>query len=720
MTRSGFACAFALVLLPLLLSGGDAAAGDEEMKPAYPVTARGDVVDDYHGTKVADPYRWLEDDNAPAVKAWVEEQNQLTFSRLEKIPFRQAMRRRLEEIFNYPRFSSPFRAGSWYFFSKNDGLQPQSVVYYQKGLDGEPQVFIDPNTLSADGTVAVNLAGESQDNRYMAISRAEAGSDWQEMRVVEIATRRELPDRIRWVKFSGAAWHGDGFFYSGYTAPQKGQELTARSENQKIFYHRLGDPQEKDRLVYEDPKHPQRYLNTGISEDGRWQFLGISEGTSGNEIWFRDLTAGDETFKPLVQGFDGDSNPVDVVDGRFLLLTNIGAPNNRLVSVDPADPARDKWTTLVAEKPEPLRSASSAGGKLFLSYMKDVVSRVYQCDLAGKVEKEIPAPALGTMGGFYGKRDEKVLFYTFTSFTYPPTIYRYDLETGRSEVFRRAEVRFDPEAYVTRQVFYESKDGTRVPMFIVHRKGMALDGKNPTYLYAYGGFQASMLPAFSPTRIALLENGVVYAVANIRGGGEYGEAWHRAGMLEKKQNVFDDFIGAAEWLISHGYTRPERLAISGGSNGGLLVGAMLTQRAELCRAVVCWHPLLDMLRYHRTLMGPYWISEYGSADVAEQFPYLYAYSPYHHVRRGVKYPATLFITGDGDTRVDPMHARKMTALLQAVAGEGTPILLQYDLKSGHVGGNPVSKSAADAGVELGFLMWQLGMDYAPPLSPTSR
>ncbi len=709
MTRSGFACAFALVLLPLLLSGGDAAAGDEEMKPAYPVTARGDVVDDYHGTKVADPYRWLEDDNAPAVKAWVEEQNQLTFSRLEKIPFRQAMRRRLEEIFNYPRFSSPFRAGSWYFFSKNDGLQPQSVVYYQKGLDGEPQVFIDPNTLSADGTVAVNLAGESQDNRYMAISRAEAGSDWQEMRVVEIATRRELPDRIRWVKFSGAAWHGDGFFYSGYTAPQKGQELTARSENQKIFYHRLGDPQEKDRLVYEDPKHPQRYLNTGISEDGRWQFLGISEGTSGNEIWFRDLTAGDETFKPLVQGFDGDSNPVDVVDGRFLLLTNIGAPNNRLVSVDPADPARDKWTTLVAEKPEPLRSASSAGGKLFLSYMKDVVSRVYQCDLAGKVEKEIPAPALGTMGGFYGKRDEKVLFYTFTSFTYPPTIYRYDLETGRSEVFRRAEVRFDPEAYVTRQVFYESKDGTRVPMFIVHRKGMALDGKNPTYLYAYGGFQASMLPAFSPTRIALLENGVVYAVANIRGGGEYGEAWHRAGMLEKKQNVFDDFIAAAEYLVREKYTSPARLAIAGGSNGGLLVGACMTQRPDLFAVALPAVGVMDMLRYHKFTVGWGWAVEYGSSDKAEQFAYLRAYSPLHNIRPGTCYPATLVTTADHDDRVVPAHSFKFTAALQAAQSCAKPTLIRIETRAGHGGGKPTAKLLDELADVYSFFLQQVGV-----------
>lgn len=709
MTRSGFACAFALVLLPLLLSGGDAAAGDEEMKPAYPVTARGDVVDDYHGTKVADPYRWLEDDNAPAVKAWVEEQNQLTFSRLEKIPFRQAMRRRLEEIFNYPRFSSPFRAGSWYFFSKNDGLQPQSVVYYQKGLDGEPQVFIDPNTLSADGTVAVNLAGESQDNRYMAISRAEAGSDWQEMRVVEIATRRELPDRIRWVKFSGAAWHGDGFFYSGYTAPQKGQELTARSENQKIFYHRLGDPQEKDRLVYEDPKHPQRYLNTGISEDGRWQFLGISEGTSGNEIWFRDLTAGDETFKPLVQGFDGDTNPVDVVDGRFLLLTNIGAPNNRLVSVDPADPARDKWTTLVAEKPEPLRSASSAGGKLFLSYMKDVVSRVYQCDLAGKVEKEIPAPALGTMGGFYGKRDEKVLFYTFTSFTYPPTIYRYDLETGRSEVFRRAEVRFDPEAYVTRQVFYESKDGTRVPMFIVHRKGMALDGKNPTYLYAYGGFQASMLPAFSPTRIALLENGVVYAVANIRGGGEYGEAWHRAGMLEKKQNVFDDFIAAAEYLVREKYTSPARLAIAGGSNGGLLVGACMTQRPDLFAVALPAVGVMDMLRYHKFTVGWGWAVEYGSSDKAEQFAYLRAYSPLHNIRPGTCYPATLVTTADHDDRVVPAHSFKFTAALQAAQSCAKPTLIRIETRAGHGGGKPTAKLLDELADVYSFFLQQVGV-----------
>ncbi|RPI99884.1 MAG: S9 family peptidase, partial [Candidatus Aminicenantes bacterium] len=526
-----------------------AACKKEAARLAYPETKTVDQVDDYFGTKVADPYRWLEDDNAEEVKAWVQAENAVTFGYLDTIPFRPRIKARLTEIFNYPRYSSPFRVGEYYFFTKNDGLQNQSVYYVQKGLDGEPEVFIDPNALSPDGTVRIGILGPSMNDKYLAISRGEAGSDWSEIRVMEIATKQELPDRILWNKFSGAAWSGDGFYYSGYDKPAPGDELKAKNEYQKVLYHKLGDPQEKDILVWEDKEHPLRYVSAGTTEDEKWLFLILSEGTSGSEVWVRDLAKKNAPLVLLVKGFAYDSYPVEVVDGKMLVYTNEDAPNFRVVLVDPNDPAKEKWATVIPEKAEVLSGAGTAGGFMFCNYLKDANTKIYQHKLDGTLVREIELPALGTAGGFGGKRDEKTLFYTFTSFTYPPTIYKFDPATGASEVFRKSEVKFDPAAYETKQVFYAGKDGTKVPMFIVHKKGLALDGKNPTFLYAYGGFNISMQPAFSAANIILLENGGVYALANIRGGGEYGETWHKAGMLDKKQNVFDDFVAAAEYLI---------------------------------------------------------------------------------------------------------------------------------------------------------------------------
>ncbi|MGZ5556329.1 MAG: prolyl oligopeptidase family serine peptidase, partial [Candidatus Aminicenantales bacterium] len=568
-----------LILISMVLAF--AACQKSAAKLTYPVTKKVDQVDDYFGTKVADPYRWLEDDNAEDVKAWVQAENAVTFGYLDKIPFRPKIKARLNEIYNYPRYSSPFRAGENYFFYKNDGLQNQSVCYVQKGLDGTPEVFFDPNALSPDGTIRIGVIGHSTDDKYLALSRGEAGSDWSEIRVMEIATKAELPDRIMWNKFSGAAWKGDGFYYSGYDKPAPGEELKAKNEFQKVLYHKLGDPQEKDVLVWEDKEHPLRYVGAETTEDEKWLILGVSEGTSGSEVYVKDLTKKDAPFVMLVKGFEFDASPLEVVEGRFLVHTNVDAPNFRVVAIDPKNPARENWQTIVSEKPEVLSGAGTAGGYLFCHYLKDANTKIYQHKLDGTPVREIELPALGTADGFAGKRDEKILFYTFTSFTYPQTIYKFDPATGASQVFRASEAKFDPSAYETKQVFYASKDGTRVPMFIVHKKGLKLDGQNPTFLYAYGGFNISMQPAFSVANIILLENGGVYALANIRGGNEYGETWHKAGMFDKKQNVFDDFIAAAEYLIREKYTSTPRLAIAGGSNGGLLIGAVMTQRPEL-------------------------------------------------------------------------------------------------------------------------------------------
>ncbi len=674
----------------------------------YPVTEKVDVVDDYFGTKVADPYRWLEDDKAEKVKQWVEAQNNVTFNYLAKIPFRENIRQRLTEIYNYPRYSAPFRSGEYYFFYKNDGLQNQSVIYVQKGLDGEPRVFLDPNTLSHDGTTRASLIGFSHDDRYTAYSRSEGGSDWREIRVMEIATGRELEDRIQWVKFTGTAWHGNGFYYSGFDKPEEGKELTATNEYQKIFYHELGTPQSQDRLVYEDRKHPRRYHSVSVTDDERYLFLYVSEGTHGNEIYFKDLKAKKAEWVPLQVGFEYDTNVVDNLEDKFVLLTDREAPKGKIVLADAKNPAPENWVTLVPEKAETVRSASLVGGKMFVSYLKDASTHVFQYDLNGNLEKEIELPAIGSAFGFAGKKEDKILFYTFTSFTYPPTIYKYDIESGKSEVFRKTEVKFNPEDFEARQVFYASKDGTRIPMFIVHKKGLELDGKRPTYLYGYGGFQSSLTPNFDVSRIILLENGGVYAMANLRGGGEYGEEWHKAGMLQNKQNVFDDFIAAAEYLIREKYTSPERLAIAGGSNGGLLVGACMTQRPELFKVVLPAVGVMDMLRFHKFTVGWGWVVEYGSSDNEEQFRYLYAYSPLHNIKEGVRYPATLVTTADHDDRVVPAHSFKFIAALQEKHAGKSPVLIRIDTRSGH-GASSTTKAIEQLTDIWSFTFKNLGM-----------
>jgi prolyl oligopeptidase len=676
-------------------------------KIIYPATKKGGQVDDYFGTKVPDPYRWLEDDKSDETTQWVQAQNAVTFDYLGKIPFREALHKRLTEIYDYPRYSSPTRAGEYYFFSKNEGLQNQSVIYVQKGLDGQPKVFIDPNKLSADGTVRINIVGPSGNKKFIAISRGEAGSDWTETHVMEIATKKELPDRLQWVKFGGAAWMGDGFFYSRYDQPAKGQELTAQNKFEKVFYHKLGDSQEKDRLIYEDKQHPLRYLNIATTEDEKYAFLVISQGTSGNEIYWKDLRKAGDSFLPLIQGFDNDSNPIDAVGDKFLVRTNIDAPNFKVVLVDPKKPAKENWVAVIPEKPEVMDWANTAGGQLFCGYLKNATSRIFQHGVDGKLVREIALATLGTSEQLSGWRDDTTIFYSFTSFTFPQVIYKYEIASGKNEVFHEANVKFTPGDYEVKQVFYESKDKTKVPMFIVSKKGLALDGKNPCYLTGYGGFDISMQPGFSPALVALLENGCIFAEPNLRGGGEYGETWHKAGMLQNKQNVFDDIIAAAEYLIREGYTSKEKLAIAGGSNGGLLVGAAMTQRPDLFKVALPAFGVMDMLRFHKFTVGWGWTVEYGSSDNEKDFRTLFAYSPLHNIKDGVAYPATLVTTADHDDRVTPAHSFKFISTLQEKHKGDNPVLIRIEKRSGHGAINVTTAIEATAD-SYAFFLYNVG------------
>ncbi len=656
----------------------------------YPETKTVEQTDDYHGTMVADPYRWLEADTAQAVEEWVKTQNQATFDYLEKIPYREKIEERLTELVNYPRYTSPFRAGEYYFFYKNDGLQNQSVIYIQKGLEGEPEVFIDPNALSRDGTVAINIIGISQDDKYIAYSQSEAGSDWSQIRVMEIAGKKQLPDVLKWVKFSGAGWHKDGFFYSRYPEPRSGEELSGNNLYHSVYYHKLGDDQSRDKLVYEDRQNPNMYHFCSVTEDGKYLILNAAPGTDGYATYYKNLET-DGDFVPLFEGYDHKSNVVDHVNGKFLALTDIDAPKYRLVEIDPKNPAKENWKEIIPESEDLLQSVATGGGKLFANYLKNATDRFYQLDYDGGNKKEIDLPGLGSAGGFSGKKEDKILFYTFTSFTYPNTIFKYDLATGQSELFNKTSLQFNPEDYVEKQIFYKSKDGTPVSMFIVHKKDLKMDGKNPCYLYAYGGFNISLTPSFSATRIVLLENGGVFAMPNLRGGGEYGEEWHKAGMLLNKQNVFDDFIAAGEYLIAEQYTSKEKLAIAGGSNGGLLVGAAMTQRPDLFAVALPAVGVMDMLRYHLFTVGKGWIPEYGSSDDPANFKNLLSYSPLHNIKDGVTYPSTLITTGDHDDRVVPAHSFKFAAQLQKSHNGKNPVIIRIETRAGHGAGKPIAK-----------------------------
>ena len=674
----------------------------------YPTPRKSDQVDNYHGTSVADPYRWLEDDRSAETADWVKAENKVTFDYLAQIPYRKQLQDRIEKVFNYPKYSAPSRKGDWFYFSKNDGLQNQSVLYRQKGLDGKPEIVIDPNKLSADGTTRLGAFSLSKNGDYAVVGTSKGGSDWQEYRIMKLADKTYLPETIEWVKVSGASWQGDGFYYSRYPKPE-GSALVAKNENHQVFFHEINSPQSADRLVFEDPKNPQRFHSVRTTDDERFAFLTVSDrgkGKDGNALYYMDMQAKTGKFEPIVADItDSQYGVIDNVGGDLLIETNDKAPNSKVMRYSPAT---QKWTVVLPEKPEPLTSSGAAGGKLFAEYAKDVTSRVYVYDLNGKQENEIALPGIGSAGGFGGERDDKFVFYTYTSFTFPPTIYRYDIATKKSSIFRQPEVDFKPTDYETKQVFYTSKDGTKVPMFITYRKGTKTDGTNPTILYGYGGFNISLPPAFSSLLVPFLEQGGVYAQANLRGGSEYGEKWHEQGMKGKKQNVFDDFIAAAEYLIAEKYTSSAKLAIRGGSNGGLLVGAVMNQRPDLFKVAIPQVGVMDMLRFHKFTIGWNWIADYGSADNAEDFKYLYPYSPIHNIKPGLNYPATLITTADHDDRVVPAHSFKYAATLQEVYKGKNPVLIRIDTNSGH-GASNTKKNIEQTADMYSFILWNMGV-----------
>ena len=676
----------------------------------YPETDKEDVSDDYFGTRVDDPYRWLEDDRSPKTAAWVKAENAVTKDYISQIPFRDRIRERLTEIWNYPRYTTPFKEGGYYYYMKNDGLQNQSVLYRMKNPDDAPEVFLDPNTLSSDGTVALKDIYFSNDHRYMTYGISRAGSDWTEFYVVDTNTGKLLDDHLKWIKFSDAAWKGNGFYYSRYDEPDESGQLSGQNRFQKVYFHTLGTPQSSDKLIFEDKEHPLRYFNAEVTTDEEYLIISVSEGTSGNELYCQSLTRTGGKIVPLTSGFEYNYTVVDHHNGRLLIHTDRGAPNYRLISVDPTNPDTSRFADVISEKAELLEGVSTGGGKLFAFYLKDACTKVVASDYDGRTEKEIDLPMIGSASGLSGKADEKSLFYSFTSFTMPASIYRYDIESGKSELYRRPELNFNPDDFVLEQVFYASKDGTRVPMFVVYKKGLARNGKNPVLLYAYGGFNINITPAFSASRMVFVENGGIYAIPNLRGGGEYGEEWHRAGMLDQKQNVFDDFIAGAEYLIKENYTSPEKIAISGGSNGGLLVGAAMTQRPDLFRVALPSVGVMDMLRFQKFTIGWGWVVEYGSSDNEKDFEYLYRYSPLHNIREGVSYPATLVTTADHDDRVVPAHSFKFAATLQEKNTGSNPVLIRIDIDAGHGAGKPLSKTIDEAADVWAFTFHHLGMD----------
>jgi prolyl oligopeptidase len=702
---------YALLLVFFALSQLIAAA-QEKAGIAYPASRKTSQVDDYHGKRVADPYRWLENDTSAETRAWVQAENKVTFDYLGKIPYREGFRKRIEAVYNYPKYSTPFRKGDYFYFYKNNGLQNQSVLYRLKGLSGQPETVLDPNALSPYGTTRLAVFSLSKDGRYAVYGLSRSGSDWETFYVRDMTTGKDNGDSLNWVKVSGVAWQGNGFYYSRYPAPGKGKELSARNENHQVYYHVVGTPQQQDELVYEDPANPQRFHFLITTEDERYAFLSISDrgkGFDGNALFFRDTRSPDKHFRPIVaQVGKYEYGIVDNTGDKFLLQTNDQAPNSKVVLVDPARPGKENWKVIIPEKTEPLQSVGTAGGKLFATYLKDVTTRVYAYSADGKSMTAITLPGLGTASGFGGERGDKFIFYVFNSFTFPPTIYRYDIATGKSTVFRQPELSFNPSSYETRQVFYPSRDGTKIPMFIVYKKGIKLNGTNPTLLYAYGGFNISSLPGFNAVLLPWLEQGGVYALANLRGGAEYGEKWHEAGMRFKKQNVFDDFIAAAEYLVNNKYTSRERLAIRGGSNGGLLVGAVVNQRPGLFKAAIAQVGVMDMLRFHKFTIGWNWIAEYGSSDSAADFNNLYAYSPLHNIREGLPYPAMLITTADHDDRVVPAHSFKYAATLQEKYRGPNPVLIRIDTNSGHGSSNTTKYIETIADI-YAFIFYTMGI-----------
>ncbi len=675
---------------------------------AYPKTRQVEQIDEYHGVKISDPYRWLEDDNSAETAAWVEAQNKVTFGFLDAIPQRAAIKERMMKLWNYERFGLPQERGGRYFYTRNSGLQNQRVLYVAETLEAAPRVLLDPNTLSADGTVALSGFEISDDGALLAYGLSRAGSDWEEWRVRNVATGEDRADLVEWVKFSGASWAKDasGFFYSRYDAPKTGEEKKGVNEFQKLYFHRLGTKQGDDALTYARRDHADWGFGGGVSDDGRYLAIHVSQGTeTKNRFFYKDLAAPDSKIIELLNDFDASYDFIDNDGPIFFFKTDLAAPRGRVIAIDLARPQREHWREHIPQSADTLQSVDLVNGQFVCTYLHDAHSVVKFFARDGQFTRELTLPGLGSVAGLHGKRTDTETFYSYTSFTVPGRIYRLDLATAASTVFREPKVDFQPGDYETKQVFFASKDGTRVPMFITHKRGLKLDGAAPTLLYGYGGFNISLTPSFGVSTLVWMEMGGVFAMANLRGGGEYGEEWHQAGMKLRKQNVFDDFIAAAEWLIAEKYTAPAKLAIEGGSNGGLLVGACMTQRPELFGAALPGVGVLDMLRFEKFTIGWAWRSDYGSAENADEFRALHAYSPLHALRPGVRYPATLITTGDHDDRVVPAHSFKFAARLQECqAKDGPPVLIRIDVRAGHGGNKPMTKVIAERADELSFLV----------------
>lgn len=685
--------------------------------PDYPVARRGDQVDDYHGVKVADPYRWMEEIDAPETRAWVAAERALTGAALAAMPERAAIRARLTELWNYPRFGLPFKKGGHYFFTKNDGLQNQSVLYVQDSLASAPRVLIDPNALSTEGTVALGATVASRDGKWLAYALKAAGSDWEEFFVRDIATGKDTGDHIQWVKFSGMAWTKDsrGFFYGRYPEVAKGDKLFGRLVNRRIYYHALGTPQAADKLVFELPEHPDWEIDPHVSDDGRYLVLAVGQpARTQNALYYRDLVdpehpALDGPVVKLLDAFDANYELVHNDGDTFLVETNNAAARGRIVAIDLKSPEPARWRTLVPETADNTDAADFIGGRFVVTYMHDVQSRLAVFAADGKPLGEIALPGIGAVSGVRGRDDDPELFFAFSSFLSPPTIFRHDLDAAKSTVFQEAKVGFDASRYVTEQVWVASKDGTKFPMFVTRRKDLAFDGRSPAWLYGYGGFNVSIQPQFSVQPLVWLELGGVYAQATLRGGGEFGEAWHLAGTKERKQNVFDDFIAAADWLVAQRYTGRDRLVVQGRSNGGLLIGAVTNQRPDLAAVAIPQVGVMDMLRYHKFTIGASWASDYGNSDTPEGFSYLRAYSPLHNLAPGAKYPAVLVTTGDHDDRVFPAHSFKFAATLQAAQAGPAPILIRIETKAGHGAGKPTSKRIEEAADRMSFAADAVGL-----------
>jgi len=675
---------------------------------AYPQTAKVDTTDTYFGTKIADPYRWLEDDNSPQTAEWVKAENKVTYDYLSKIPYRENIRQRLTKIWNYTKCGTPFKEGEFTFFFKNDGVQNQSVLFVEEGKS-EARVLIDPNTLSKEGTTALTSPIPCKGGKLLAYQLAQAGSDWNEIHVMDVKTGKELKDVLKWVKFSGVSWKGDkGFYYSHYDVPTGGHDLSKKNEFMKVYFHTVGESQEKDVLVYEDKEHPTRNFGASLTDDERFLVLQGSESTSGNSLMVKDLSKPNSVYQTIVDNFDNNYGVIDNVGDQLLVITDKNAPKYQLVLIDPAKPQPENWKKIIPESNDLLQSVSLCYGKIIAKFLKDVTSRVYIYNLDGKQENELKLDGLCMVDEINGTKKDSVMFYSFVTFTNPTTIYKYNLKNNQSAIYFKPKIDFNSDEYETKQVFYPSKDGTKIPMFITCKKGLALDGNNPCFLYGYGGFNISNTPRFSTSNIIFLEQGGIYAVANLRGGGEYGEEWHKAGTKCNKQNVFDDFIAAADYLVKEKYTSNAKLAIHGRSNGGLLIGATMTERPDLAKVALPGVGVLDMLRYHKFTIGYAWASDYGTSADKSEFDCLIKYSPVHNVKE-VEYPATMVLTGDHDDRVVPAHSFKFAATLQEKHKGSNPALIRIDVNAGHGAGKPTSKLIDEQTDVWSFVFYNLGV-----------